>query len=340
MMPSRLYNYVRSRQLEGTYSSDHTIGVWITSALRISRGWGNPKEEDWPYISSKDWPPKEPQGIDVLAKPLRIWHYQRVRDLNQCKIALASSRPVLASFDITKQWFAATGGVIELPANKGDVVGGHSVLLMGYDDSKKTIPFRNSWGASWGDNGHGYLPYDYFAPYMTEAWIAGGLGERPPDQKGKGVRLSNWGVPDVMGGILHGIEVDDPSTDERIGWSFVVSREGYLDVEELFVRPQFRGKGYGTQMAKLLLELRDKEKLPLRCWIPHPDGQRISETPTANVIKRLGLTVTPCAERWASRKALAQPSAPASAPPQTVPSKPQCFELSPGSFNCQIIPEK
>jgi hypothetical protein len=59
---SRMYNYIRARQLEGTYSNDPTIGTWATSAMRILRGWGNPTEAEWPYNGrAADWPPDEPE---------------------------------------------------------------------------------------------------------------------------------------------------------------------------------------------------------------------------------------------------------------------------------------
>ena len=66
----RMYNFVRSRQLEGTFELNGSIGVFPLMSLRICKGWGNPPEDAWPYNgNAKDWPPQdEPKEIDTIAK--------------------------------------------------------------------------------------------------------------------------------------------------------------------------------------------------------------------------------------------------------------------------------
>ena len=61
--------------------------------------------------------------------------------------------------------------------------GGHAVIAAGYDDGMKirnaaagakettgAILVRNSWGADWGDNGYGWLPYDYVIKGLAIDW--------------------------------------------------------------------------------------------------------------------------------------------------------------------------
>ncbi|NTV92425.1 MAG: cysteine protease, partial [Chlorobiaceae bacterium] len=50
---------------------------------------------------------------------------------------------------------------------------GHAIMVVGYDDEKKVVNtncakattgallIRNSWGTGWGEEGYGWLPYDY-----------------------------------------------------------------------------------------------------------------------------------------------------------------------------------
>jgi C1A family cysteine protease len=65
------------------------------------------------------------------------------------------------------------GGLIAFPSKKNKLLGGHAVVVIGYDDKKvieiaedndKTIgafKIRNSWGEDWGEEGYGWLPYKY-----------------------------------------------------------------------------------------------------------------------------------------------------------------------------------
>lgn len=68
-------------------SPDPSTGVWIVSAMRIACGWGAPPESAWPYDgNASHWPPVEPLGIDVLAKPNRIAAYERARTVQDCTL--------------------------------------------------------------------------------------------------------------------------------------------------------------------------------------------------------------------------------------------------------------
>lgn len=43
-----------------------------------------------------------------------------------------------------------------------DKIGGHSMIVIGYDDTKQLLKIRNSWGTSLGDEGDFYMTYQYF----------------------------------------------------------------------------------------------------------------------------------------------------------------------------------
>jgi C1A family cysteine protease len=55
----------------------------------------------------------------------------------------------------------AKSGILGMPKFSEQRVGGHAVLAVGYDDSKRTFLIRNSWGANWGKKGYFTIPYAY-----------------------------------------------------------------------------------------------------------------------------------------------------------------------------------
>ena len=55
-------------------------------------------------------------------------------------------------------------GIMRMPTRselKNQVLGGHEVLCIGYDDSEQAFLCVNSWGKEWGLNGCFWMPYDF-----------------------------------------------------------------------------------------------------------------------------------------------------------------------------------
>jgi C1A family cysteine protease len=44
-----------------------------------------------------------------------------------------------------------------MAAPKEQIIGGHAIVMVGFDDKHKRIKFVSFWGSSWGDHGFGYL---------------------------------------------------------------------------------------------------------------------------------------------------------------------------------------
>lgn len=60
-----------------------------------------------------------------------------------------------------------------VPKVEDESHGNHCVLLVGYDDEKRLLKFRNSWGTSWlqwGSEGYGYIRYED-VENVNDAWI-------------------------------------------------------------------------------------------------------------------------------------------------------------------------
>lgn len=275
MTPSRMYLFIRSKQLEGTFDLGPKVGSHLITALRILKGWGGPPEEAWPYNGkAEDWPHEEPAGIDDLAKQYRIGPYQRVRSLEEIRVLISSGLVVTISVHHDESWFDASNGVIPWSSNSpiGSML--HAVVLVGYNHDDHLFIFRNSWGTNWGDNGHGYMSYDYFVANCVEAWYIVNVLESLPLQKIAGNQIINYGITDQLGGLLHVIEIVDAINDFRIAWSFGTIRDSKMEIDELFVHPDFRFRGYGSFIFNEWKKICKELKLQPIFWISDADADR------------------------------------------------------------------
>ncbi len=119
-------------------------------------------------------PPTDAMKAD--AKTRLIQSYYGVPDLNGIKQVLAlKSQPVLIGITVYESFESdevAKTGIVPMPdVHKEKVLGGHEVLVVGYDDDKKVAIVRNSWGAGWGMNGYFTLPYAYFEKKYSDGFF-------------------------------------------------------------------------------------------------------------------------------------------------------------------------
>ena len=299
--PSRMYNLLRSRQLESTQSEDPYVGAWIVTSMRILRGWGSPSESATPYYAER-WPPLEPPGMDDLARQYRVQAYQRVRNTIECKRAIASGHLVYAQFDCGKEWFWEMEGLREVPESAPERV---SLMMMGYNDHTSLFTIRNSWAADLGDRSLGYFSYDFFEKYFLESWATNGLDREPRSSDQSGLLEMRWNTEEILGGSLRAVELYDSTQDECIGWAFTVCRDGFLDIEELFVRPAFRGNKHGNRLVDMLRDLSAQERLPLRLWVAHADLGQGNLPTIERIANRLSLHLQPSDVQWAGLKGAA-----------------------------------
>lgn len=157
---SRLFIYYYERLLEGTVHYDS--GAYIRDGIKATNKYGAPLEKLWPYIINKFTVRPNTNAInDALRRKVTL--YQRVTDFNGCKDALMNGFPITIGFNVYSSFeskVVSKTGMMPYPNTKTErLLGGHAVLLVGYDDSTERFIARNSWGASWGDKGYFYMPY-------------------------------------------------------------------------------------------------------------------------------------------------------------------------------------
>lgn len=173
-MLSRLFLYYEERHIEGTINEDS--GAQMRDIGKALQKYGVCNESSMPYvISSFTKAPTKSQLKAALKN--KITSYHSVSGLNGVKTYLATfNQPVLIGMDVYDSFESDTvakTGIVPMPdTTKEQLLGGHAVTAVGYDDSKNVLIVRNSWGAKWGDAGYFYLPYDYLNKgYAYDFWV-------------------------------------------------------------------------------------------------------------------------------------------------------------------------
>lgn len=162
--PSRLYIYFNAKIVEGTPSGEDT-GCTVHGALLGIERHRVCREEIWEYDLSNFGvqPSLEAYGDAIKHSPMSFTKV--LQNEKSIKLSLVSGFPVMFGavvFEDCKSRSAMHTGVIPTPnKEKDEALGGHCLLIVGYDDEKRQFKIQNSWGRIWGDRGCGYMSYDY-----------------------------------------------------------------------------------------------------------------------------------------------------------------------------------
>ncbi len=171
--PSRLFLYYNARLLEGTTASDD--GAFIRNAIKSAAKFGYPSEDLWKY-RTKDFA-RKPSPTVYKNSGNTVKRYERVqRNLGHFRKLLADGLPIVIGISVytsLETEKVTKTGVIPLPKKTEKMIGGHAILVVGYDNDEKHFIIRNSWGAGWGAEGYGFLPYEFIkdADLSDDFWV-------------------------------------------------------------------------------------------------------------------------------------------------------------------------
>lgn len=171
--PSRLFTYYTTRDLEGTVNEDS--GAMLRTTIKSINKFGACPESIWPYDVNKLMVKPTPTCYDTASRHTAVSYYQVSQNLNQMKGCLAEGFPFafgMTVYDSFEGDQVASTGIVQLPTPNEQQVGGHAVLVVGYDDSQQRFIIRNSWGSNWGIGGYFTLPYAYIVnpDLATDFW--------------------------------------------------------------------------------------------------------------------------------------------------------------------------
>lgn len=159
-MPSRLFTYYTTRMIMGTTNYDS--GVDNRSLVKSLAQYGWCDETMWPYNTAK-FRQTPPQECFQQAKSRRISQYLAVsQSLEDMQTCLAGGDPFIFGFSVYESIYSVEStGNIPYPKRSERMVGGHDVLVTGYDTQLGVFFIRNSWGPNWGRGGMGTIPMSY-----------------------------------------------------------------------------------------------------------------------------------------------------------------------------------
>lgn len=157
---SRLFIYYYERLMIGTVNYDS--GAYIRDGIKATYKFGAPLESLWPYLINRfKANPSAIANKDALKRKVTL--YEKATNFNSCINALTNGYPVIVGYDVYSSFMSnsvAKTGFMPYPDTRREtLLGGHAVLLVGFNHATQCFIARNSWGSYWGDKGYFYMPY-------------------------------------------------------------------------------------------------------------------------------------------------------------------------------------
>jgi C1A family cysteine protease len=173
-VPSRLFIYYNERDMEGNIDND--TGASLRDGVKCINKIGYCNETQWPYDIQKFTEKPEQSCYDYARKHKSLSYKKVQQDETHIKSVLNMGFPIVFGISVYESFESeevAKTGIVPLPEKTEKMLGGHAIVIVGYDQEKRLFIFRNSWGEHWGDKGYGYLPFEYVCDkdLASDFWV-------------------------------------------------------------------------------------------------------------------------------------------------------------------------
>lgn len=179
---SRLFVYYNTRVLERTVKYDS--GASLRNTVKAVAKQGVCTEVIYPYIEKKY---KLKPGPECYTDGLkrRVLEYSRLLTLQDMKVSLAEGFPFVCGISLYESFESekvAETGIVNMPTRRESIIGGHAIVVCGYDDKTSRFIVRNSWGTDFGMDGYFTIPYKYITTLGDDFWQIKRGSQLPQDK--------------------------------------------------------------------------------------------------------------------------------------------------------------
>jgi len=167
---SRLFLYYNTRSLEGTVDIDG--GAFLRDGIYAIKKYGLCSELLWPYDVTK-FKDKPTENCYRDAERRNIRNYRLISNVNQMMDALNNNLPVAFGMSVYEGFLYVDGlnPVVRIPYSNEPSIGGHAMVLVGYDKNTERFIAKNSFGKDWGEEGYCYIPFEYARKELYDCWV-------------------------------------------------------------------------------------------------------------------------------------------------------------------------
>lgn len=176
---SRCFLYKATRNL---MQETGDTGAYLRTTMGALALFGTPPEKYWPY-NIDDFDVEPPAFCYSFGQQYQALQYFRLDDpsmtdpeklIRRIKLFTKAWLPSIFGFSVFNSiWSTGADGNIPFPGSTDSWIGGHAVMVVGYNDDrvmpisdgsgtvKGAFMVQNSWGTGFGAGGYNWLPYEY-----------------------------------------------------------------------------------------------------------------------------------------------------------------------------------
>ena len=146
--------------------------TYISKTLDVLRDTGALPLQDFAFDPGGCGRQPSPAQRDRAAT-FRITGWQKVdaHNLSAVKAQLAERRPVIFGMSVGPVFNQFRGGGVFNTIEIDSSTTGHSMVLVGYDDSRDAFRLMNSFGRGWGDQGYAWISYDLWSRKVSVGFV-------------------------------------------------------------------------------------------------------------------------------------------------------------------------